>query len=306
MKNFPKITVVTVVKNAAGTMEKAIQSILQQDYPNLEYIVLDGASTDGTIDVIKKYDQQISFWKSEKDKGASDCYNQAIDLASGEIIGYLNADDFYESGLLKKVGEIFEKDDDLDVVSFRYRIVEFKNGQYAIKSESDISDVELDRNKDCSCLGINAKFFHKRVFAKHGLPLKEIKKGQAFLSNDIELLIRLILNDVKNIVVDEIGCNYLASASSNSFSDGYKNNPIYMEDKVLIAKRFLGDEFRNILTPLWERKFRKWIKKYRAKLVALYIRTKNFAEAKRHFVEGIKENSVTTFFFYVLKTLIRK
>ena len=305
MNNLPKITIITVVKNSAGTIEKAIQSVIKQDYPNLEYIVLDGNSTDGTLDVIKKYEKEISFWKSEKDGGASDCYNKAIGLSSGEIIGYLNADDFYEDGVLLKVGKLFQQDLNLDVLSFRYRVVELKNNEYVTKEESAILDAELDKNKDCPCLGINAKFFRKDVFLKYGLPLVNIKNGQSFLSNDTELLIRLILNNVRNLVVDEVGYNYLLSEKSNSFSSGYKENLIYIEDKVLIAQRFLSDEFKHLLNLTWEKKFKKWVKKYRAKLVKQNIKSKNFSEAKRNLALGIKESGATKFLLYLLKKSIR-
>ena len=305
MDNLPKITVVTVVKNSVNTIEKAIQSVIAQNYPNLEYIILDGNSTDGTLEIIKKYNKEISFWESKNDNGASEGYNNAIGLSSGEIVGYLNADDFYEGGVLLKAGELFKKNTSLEVISFRYRVVEIKNNQYTTKSECNISDIELDKNKDCACLGINAKFFKKNLFIKNGLPLKSLKKDQLFLSNDIEFLIRLILNNVKTLAVDDIGYNYLSSDNSNSFSNDYKNNPIYMEDKVLIANRFLGDEFRHLLNPSWEKKFKKWIKKYRAKLVKQFIKSRDFSEAKRHFILAIKENNQIEFLLYLIKTFIR-
>lgn len=305
MNNLPKITIVTVVKNSVNTIEKAIRSVVDQGYPNLEYIVLDGNSTDGTIDIIKKYNDKISFWKSENDGGASECYSDAIGLSHGEIIGYLNADDFYEDGVLFKVGELFKNNVDLEVISFGFRILELKNNEYVTESESDFLEIELDKNKDCGCLGINAKFFKKDVFAKYGLPLKSIKNGQTFLSNDVEFLIRLILNNAKNLVVNEVGYNYLASASSNSLADSYKNDVRYIEDKILIAQRFLGDEFKSLLNDLWKKKFQKWIKKYRVQLVVISLKSKNFSEAKKHFVSGVKENNAATFLFYLVKEFIR-
>jgi glycosyltransferase involved in cell wall biosynthesis len=305
MDILPKITIITVVKNSVNTIEKAIQSVVKQNYPNLEYIILDGNSTDGTLEIIKKYNKEISFCQSKDDKGASEAYNEAIELSSGEIIGYLNADDFYEDGLLLKAGRLFKNNIDLEVLSFGFRVVELKDAQYITKSQSNILDIELDKNKDCSCLGINAKFFKKNLFSKYGLPLKNLVENQLFLSNDIELLIRLILNNVTSLAVNEIGYNYLSSDNSSSFSNGYKNNVIYMEDKVLIANRFLSDEFNHLLNPLWEKKFKKWIKKYRAKLVKQFIKTRKFNDAKKHFILGIKENNQVLFLLYLIKTFIR-
>jgi glycosyltransferase involved in cell wall biosynthesis len=305
MDNLPKITIITVVKNSVKTIEYAIQSVIKQHYPNLEYIILDGNSTDGTLDIIRKYSQEISLLRSEEDDGAAECYNKAIDIASGEIIGYLNADDFYEDGILLEVGKLFRKTPNLEIISFRFRVVEIVDNKYVTKSESNISDIELDKNKDCPCLGINAKFFKKDLFLKYGPPLKSLKNGQLFLSNDTELLIRFILNNVKNLPLDKIGYNYLLSDNSYSFSQNYKSNVIYMEDKILIAQRFLGKEFKNNLNSIWEKKFRKWIKKYRAKLVKQFIKSRNFSQAKKHFILGIKENNPLQFLFYLIKTLIR-
>ena len=85
----------TVSYNAAATIEDAIRSMLQQTYPHIEYIVIDGGSKDGTVDLLRRYDTQISHWVSEPDKGIYDAMNKGIALATGEYIGFLNADDFF-------------------------------------------------------------------------------------------------------------------------------------------------------------------------------------------------------------------
>lgn len=308
MNDLPKITIVTVVRNAAATIEKAIQSVMAQDYPNLEYIVLDGASDDGTVDIIKKYDKHISYWRSEADNGAADGYAEAVDIAAGDVIGYLNADDFYENDVLLRVGEVFGKNPDADIVSFRYRVLEIgENGEYNVLSECPIFDTELDKDKDCSCLGINAKFFKKNLFLKYGAPLKYIgdDENRTFISNDIELLIRLVLRGVKNVSVDYVGYNYLSHKDSKSFADNAENNIIYMEDRIFIANRFLNDADIT-LNKIWQRKFKKWIKKYRAKLVKANMKSGNFLKAKQHLYLGIHENGATSFLYYLVKTLLRR
>lgn len=92
---LPLITVITVVFNGARTVEQTIQSVLAQSYANIEYIIVDGGSTDGTLDILRKYDQYIDYWVSAQDAGIYDAMNKGIALANGEFIGMLNSDDFF-------------------------------------------------------------------------------------------------------------------------------------------------------------------------------------------------------------------
>lgn len=93
MKNYPLISIVTVTYNVVNTIEKTILSIINQTYSNIEYIIIDGGSTDGTIDIIKKYTNRISYWISEPDNGIYDAMNKAINIASGDWIIFINAGD---------------------------------------------------------------------------------------------------------------------------------------------------------------------------------------------------------------------
>ncbi len=99
----PVISVVTVVRNGEHSLEQTIQSVLQQTYGAIEYIVIDGASTDGTLDIIKKYERKIAYWISEPDKGIYDAMNKGISASSGELINLLNADDYLEPNAVELV-----------------------------------------------------------------------------------------------------------------------------------------------------------------------------------------------------------
>lgn len=101
----PLVTVVTVVRNGEDHLEEAIRSVLSQDYANIEYIVVDGASTDGTLEIIRRYDERIDYWVSEPDAGIYEAMNKGIALATGELIGLLNADDIYLEGTVPRVVE---------------------------------------------------------------------------------------------------------------------------------------------------------------------------------------------------------
>lgn len=90
-----KVSIITVAYNSVSTIKKTIDSVLSQDYPSIEYILIDGASTDGTINLIKSYGNHINYFISEPDQGMYDAINKGLSLATGDIIGILNSDDFY-------------------------------------------------------------------------------------------------------------------------------------------------------------------------------------------------------------------
>jgi glycosyltransferase involved in cell wall biosynthesis len=92
-----KITVITVALNSAEYIEDCIKSVIRQDYENIEYIIVDGGSTDGTTEIIKKHERKISKWISEPDRGIYDAMNKGIRMATGDVVGILNSDDFYAS-----------------------------------------------------------------------------------------------------------------------------------------------------------------------------------------------------------------
>ena len=101
--NYPKISIVTPSFNQGKYIEQTILSVLDQHYPNLEYIIIDGGSTDETVEIIKKYSDQITFWISEPDKGQTHAINKGFAKCTGDIFNWINSDDYYEPGTFDKL-----------------------------------------------------------------------------------------------------------------------------------------------------------------------------------------------------------
>lgn len=153
--SFSRISIVTPSYNQGQFLEKTILSVLNQNYPNLEYIVIDGGSTDGSADIIKKYEKYLAYWHTKKDGGQSDAINIGLRKATGEIFAYLNADDLYLPATFFCINKIYNQDnkkhnifygdmygidEDDNVTDFypalNYKLIEYLFGVYPIPQAS--------------------------------------------------------------------------------------------------------------------------------------------------------------------------
>ncbi len=116
MKNKPLISIITPSFNQSDYLEKSMLSVLTQDYSNMEYIVVDGNSSDGSQEIIKKYVSQLAWWVSEKDNGQADAFNKGLKHANGKYIGWLNSDDLYLEGAISEAIELLESKPELAFV----------------------------------------------------------------------------------------------------------------------------------------------------------------------------------------------
>ncbi len=110
----PLMSIITVVFNGEKFLEQTIQSVINQTYKNIEYIIIDGGSTDGTLDIIKKYKDKIDYWASEKDEGIYDAMNKGIKVAKGKYLAFINADDWYEDNALNHVFSAYSQNQNID------------------------------------------------------------------------------------------------------------------------------------------------------------------------------------------------
>ncbi len=114
--SWPRITVVTPSYNQVQFLERTILSVLNQNYPNLEFIIIDGGSTDGSVEIIKKYEKHLAYWVTEPDKGQTDAINKGWRMATGKIVAYLNSDDTYTPGAMKNIVLYLKQHPGIDAV----------------------------------------------------------------------------------------------------------------------------------------------------------------------------------------------
>ncbi|MFN8411966.1 MAG: glycosyltransferase family 2 protein [Anaerolineales bacterium] len=110
------VSIITPSYNQAAYLEQTLTSVLNQEYPHIEYIVIDGASTDSSVEIIKRYENKLAFWVSEKDKGQAEAINKGFDKATGEIVAWLNSDDYYLPGAVHAAVKVFDEHPDVVLV----------------------------------------------------------------------------------------------------------------------------------------------------------------------------------------------
>ncbi len=161
----PTISIVTPSYQQAAYLETAIRSVLNQDYPALEYFVMDGASSDGSVEIIQKYENQLSGWISEKDGGQADAINKGFSCCSGDIFGWINSDDFYLRKSFSAVADFFASHPDVDLV---YGDVLSLDGSNKLLNVMHYKDYDLTDLMTFRIIGQPAVFFRRRAWEEAG------------------------------------------------------------------------------------------------------------------------------------------
>lgn len=160
------VSIITPSFNQARYLEQTIQSVLGQDYPHLEYIVVDGASTDGSVEAIKKYADKLTWWVSEKDSGQAEAINKGLARAKGEIVAWLNSDDYYLPSAVASAVKVFDENPDVALVYGNMLAVDERGNAFNALTYKQLS------LQDLLCfqiIGQPAVFFRCKVLEKAGL-----------------------------------------------------------------------------------------------------------------------------------------
>lgn len=183
--NYPKITIITPSYNQGQFLEETIRSVLLQNYPNLEYIIIDGGSTDNSVEIIKKYEVWIDYWVSEPDNGQAHAINKGLKIATGDIFNWLNSDDTFRKNALFEVGRAF-LDKKLHVAAFReYHL---SNNQVVRKTKGTTIADSLEATIVQFHIDQPSTFFRLNHFVKIG----QLQESLHYLF-DAEMWIRYLL-----------------------------------------------------------------------------------------------------------------
>lgn len=243
-----KISIITITFNAAATIRTAIESVLSQSYPTLEYLVVDGGSTDGTLEILKEYGTKIQ-WVSEPDKGIYDAMAKGVARASGEIIGMVNADDFYpDNQVVQRVADTFLANPELDAVYGDLHYVDAKDEAKVVREW-----VGGEYKKElflCGWMPPHPTFFlTKKAYLTYGSYNPIFKSA-----GDYELMLRMLYKY-------ELKAKYIPHVQMKMRTGGVSN--VSLRNRIRANNEDYQAWILNGLTPKWYTRFAKPLSKIR-------------------------------------------
>ncbi len=226
--SFPKISIITPSYNQGQFIEETILSIISQNYPNLEYIIIDGGSSDNTLEIIKKYELYLTYWTSEKDNGQSEAINKGFKMATGEIIGWLNSDDILMPDALIRIADSFKSGKNLDFLN-GYTVVIDDNSKI-ITSHFTLKQKRWYAEHGIFYINQPAMFWKREIFNKIGF-LKEDFHTQM----DKELMIRIFEHDFRIGHLKKILAGFRVHDKAKSAGNSVSINWFLKENAKLLA-----------------------------------------------------------------------
>ncbi|OGQ59461.1 MAG: hypothetical protein A3J24_04295 [Deltaproteobacteria bacterium RIFCSPLOWO2_02_FULL_53_8] len=235
---MPRITIITPSFNQGRFIERTIKSVLEQGYPDLEYIVVDGGSTDETLSILRRYEGRLQ-WTSEKDNGQSDAINKGIRMATGEILAYLNSDDVYEPGALDAVAEFFAANPSVMWLVGRCSIID-EDDRPMRGFITAYKNFLLDRYSYnillvTNCISQPAVFLRSTLFKEHGL--FDVNQHRVM---DYEYWLRIGANHNPGILNRYLSAFrvYSSSKTSSAYRDTFS-------EELDVGRRYSNSSFLN-------------------------------------------------------------
>lgn len=247
---YPKISIVTPCFNSEKYLEATIKSVLDQNYPNLEYIIIDGGSTDKTLSIIKKYENQLAYWISEKDKGMYDAIQKGFDRCSGDIMAWIGSDDMYYQKSFFTVSEIFTKFDSVNWLVGAITHLDEKGRTISIDRSRKFTRYDL-LTGDFKWIQQESCFWHRSLWEKADSTLNTSLR----LAGDLDLWVRFSRYEELHVTHALIGAFRIRSSNQLSL-EGMDE---YLKEAKIILKseKIEGEEKRLLRNYKFIKKIRR-------------------------------------------------
>ena len=271
-------SIITPCFNRVSFIRDAVESVKQQQYPNVQHIIIDGGSTDGTIDALRAHpDLQVI---SEPDRGLYDALNKGLKIATGDIIGWLNSDDMYNIGAFDWVAESFYSNHPIKAVFCSAEVVEEGDIHKRIKIQS-IKIGEIIDRATLDSFSMNACFFRREVFNIVG------NFNLAYpVTADRDFMFRFGLSNLPYLSLENCAYTYRSHGNSITFGDNYQTQCQANIDEMNMALNY----YQNLNTAKYRNICRKWYTRASADAFILSTINRDYVLAKQMLRSGIKQN----------------